>query len=244
MSAAQIVTLSCFRFRGAAAKCWAFSQMQFARRPLRDTPGIGFHKLFGTGTRLSFHPYPNFAVYAILAVWDSLDAAREELPRGVFARYQERAREHATLYLQPVRSSGRWDRGEPFRTAGDGGALPRPLAVLTRATLKKRHLRPFWRSVPDISAMLDDRPGLLFKLGMGEIPLLHQVTFSVWTDDASMKAFAYRSGAHRDAIRAVRRYGWFYEELFARFAVLDCEGRWEGRPLALLSSVDETADAA
>jgi spheroidene monooxygenase len=72
----------------------------------------------------------------------------------------------------------------------------------------------------------------MFKIGMGEVPLIHQVTFSIWPDTASMAAFA-RKGAHADAIRAVRDEGWFNEELYARFRVIRTQGTWGGRdPLA------------
>ena len=72
----------------------------------------------------------------------------------------------------------------------------------------------------------------MFKIGIGEVPLLHQVTFSVWPDTASMAAFA-RRGPHAEAIRAVRDEGWFNEELYARFRLTGTAGTWQGRdPLA------------
>jgi hypothetical protein len=59
------------------------------------------------------------------------------------------------------------------------------------------------------------------------------VTFSVWRDMAAMRAFAYRGEGHRAAIAAVRAGDWFAEELYARFAVVAAEGRWNGGdPLA------------
>ena len=68
---------------------------------------------------------------------------------------------------------------------------------------------------------------MLFKIGIGEVPWLHQVTFSIWPDATRMDAFA-RTGPHAEAIRAVRRDGWFREELYARFALLGEEGTWGG----------------
>ena len=50
---------------------------------------------------------------------------------------------------------------------------------------------------------------MLFKIGIGEVPLLQQVTFSIWPDTASMAAFARADGPHARAIRAVREGGWF-----------------------------------
>jgi spheroidene monooxygenase len=67
-----------------------------------------------------------------------------------------------------------------------------------------------------------------FKIGIGEVPLLHQVTFSIWPDTASMAAFARADGPHAQAIRAVREGQWFSEELYARFRILGDLGSWGG----------------
>ena len=78
----------------------------------------------------------------------------------------------------------------------------------------------FWRRVPDIGRMIGADPNVLFKIGIGEVPLLHQVTFSIWPDAASMAAFRPRiDGPHAAAIRAVRAGDWFREELYARFRI-------------------------
>jgi hypothetical protein len=74
-------------------------------------------------------------------------------------------------------------------------------------------------------------PNVLFKIGIGEVPLLHQITFSIWPDGASMARFARGDGPHGRAIKAVREEGWFTDELYARFRVLGVEGRWNGAEL-------------
>ena len=78
-----------------------------------------------------------------------------------------------------------------------------------------------------------NEPGLIFKLGMGEIPWVQQVTFSIWRDAKDMRKFAYRSGAHADAIRLAREGKWFKEDLFARFRIVASEGTWAGQKLSL-----------
>jgi len=103
-----------------------------------------------------------------------------------------------------------------------------PLAALTRATVRPRAALRFWRRVPDISRMIGDDPNVAFKIGIGEVPLLHQVTFSIWPDAASMNEFARHSGPHARAIEAVRRGDWFREELYARFQVIGAHGTWNG----------------
>jgi len=229
----RIATFSCYRFAGARSMAWAFAQMQFAKAPLRRVPGIGFAKLFGSGTGESFHPVPNPQVYAIMATWPSLEQAKAQLAEcAVFARYRDRAAESLTVYLGAEQASGLWDGVEPF-AARKSEAKARPIGVLTRATIRTRRVFEFWRSVPNISESIASSDGVLFKLGVGEIPWLHQVTFSIWRDPKAISAFAYQSGPHREAIKHARARGWFKEELFARFSILDCEGRWDGAPIPL-----------
>lgn len=229
----QAVSISFFRFEGVAARLWAFGQMQFARAPLKRLADIGFFKLFGTGTGEGFTPVPNFGVYAILATWPSLAVARRTVAAAdVFERYRRHAAESFTIYLSAVSSRGQWDGGSPFAINSEAAA-PDTIAVLTRATVKKRFLYSFWSQTPDISGTVREQTHLRFKMGMGEVPWLQQVTFSVWDDAEAMKAFAYSSQSHGEAVRRVRQNGWFHEELYARFRVLAAEGTWGGRaPLA------------
>lgn len=226
----QAVALCIHRFDGLADRLWAFGQMQFARPKLAALPGLGFSKLFGTGTGEGFTPVPNLGVYAVLTTWPDLDTARQRVAEGrVFRDYRAHAAEHCTLYLSAISSRGRWDGGEPF--AVETGAAGRLVAVLTRATVRLRHLVRFWSETPDISGTVRAQDHLLFKIGMGEVPWVQQVTFSVWDDAEAMKAFAYRSASHGEAVRRVREGGWFREELYARFRVLGSDGTWNGRPV-------------
>ena len=104
-----MTSISFFRFEGLRQKLWAFSQMQSARRPLGAVPGIGFHKLLGTGSREGFHPFPNFSVYAILATWPSVDEGRARIAdNAVFTRYRKHSLESWTVYLGATQSRGRW----------------------------------------------------------------------------------------------------------------------------------------
>ncbi|MFN8830394.1 MAG: spheroidene monooxygenase [Labrys sp. (in: a-proteobacteria)] len=239
----QAISLSVFRFDGFFPRMWAFSQMGLARAPLRRMTGIGFFKLFGTGSGEGFTPIPNLGVYAILATWPSLAEARAAVEEGrVFRRYRQHASEHCTVYLSAITSRGAWDGAPPF-AVGKDPAPTGPIAVLTRATVKRRHLIGFWRHTPDISATVRDQDHLLFKIGLGEVPWLQQVTFSIWDDAEAMKAFAYRSAAHATAIRHVREGGYFKEELYARFRVLASDGRWQGHAV-LPTPGEEPARAA
>lgn len=225
----KAVSLSFFRFEGPGSKLWALAQMQFARRPLRAVPDIGFHKLLGSGTGEGFNPFPNFSVYAILAAWPSLDVAQARIAESaVYRRYRDHAAEDWSVFLAATQSRGRWDGAAPFTVMPVGPVSQAgPIAVLTRASVKPRYALSFWRRVPNISTTIRDQRQLLFKIGLGEVPWLHQVTFSIWRDQGAMEEFAYR-GFHAEAIARVRAGGWFSEELFARFSVLDAQGQWDG----------------
>lgn len=230
----QTVSLSFFRFAGPFARIWALTMMGGARLPLSRTPDIGFWKLCGSGTGEGFTPVPNTAVYAILATWPDAETARARTQSGVFARYQKRAAENWTVFLQTQTARGEWSGQTPF-TAGKTDSAG-PLAALTRATIKPHIAARFWRRVPNISEVIGQDPNVTFKIGIGEMPLLHQVTFSIWPSQKAMDGFA-RTGPHAEAIRAVRDEGWFREELYARFAVHSDRGTWNGTsPLAKLEA--------
>ncbi|MBV9098870.1 MAG: spheroidene monooxygenase [Frankiaceae bacterium] len=127
----------------------------------------------------------------------------------------------ATLHLRPVASRGRWDGVDPFPDSagevGDG-----PVAVLTRATLRARHLRRFYADVPAVAAEVGSRPVLAF--GFGEAPVLRQGTFSIWESAPALAAFHRDARAHTAAMRRTPRIGWYAEELFARLAVVQMSG--------------------
>ncbi|MBS1302278.1 spheroidene monooxygenase [Loktanella sp. SALINAS62] len=221
----QTVSLTLYRFVGLRARFWALGQMALARRPLSRVAGIGFWKLCGAGVGHGFSPTLNPDTIAILATWDNAAQARQQTQdAAVFRRYAARAAESYTVFLRPTSARGQWSGVAPFVT---GAATDGPLAALTRATIRPSVLRRFWNRVPRLDALIGRDPNVTFKIGIGEIPMLHQVTFSVWPDQDAMNAFA-RTGPHADAILAVRSEGWFSEELYARFSVLSDRGTWGG----------------
>ena len=223
----QTVSLSFFRFSSVTDRLWAFAMMGAGRFAMPRVPGIGFWKLCGSGTGEGFTPLPNTAVYAILATWpDEETARRQTADAGIYRRYRRRAAEDWTVFLTPTSARGVWSGIEPFTVTE--APCPGPLAALTRATVKPSIALKFWRKVPDISAMIGSDRNVAFKIGIGEVPLLHQVTFSIWPDTNSMAEFARADGPHAQAIRAVREGNWFREELYARFRVLGDAGSWQG----------------
>jgi hypothetical protein len=152
--------------------------------------------------------------------------------------------------LRLIHSRGRWAGVEPFgapttaqtattttqtaptapetaptttQTAATAPQSDGPILALTRARLKAGKAVTFWRAVPPVAnALNDDRP--LAAFGIGEAPIGWQGTVSVWRNAADLAAFAYRHPEHRAAIIRTSTEGWYAEELFARFAVLDVAG--------------------
>ncbi|WP_350339462.1 spheroidene monooxygenase [Paragemmobacter kunshanensis] len=240
----SVTSLSLFRFNGLLPRLWVIGQMGAARLALRREHRALFWKLCGSGTGEGFTPRPNWGVWAIVAVWPDEATARAAVAESpVWRRWRARATEAWTVFLDPLSARGRWAGVNPFLPeAATPGEQRGPLAALTRATVKPARALRFWDRVPSISAVIGRDPNVAFKIGIGEVPLLHQVTFSIWPDTASMAAFARGDGPHARAIRAVRDGNWFNEELYARFRLLGSTGCWNGSdPIASLGAQEPSA---
>ncbi|MDP5344904.1 MAG: spheroidene monooxygenase [Paracoccaceae bacterium] len=242
----QTVSLSLFHFPKPLSRLWVLGQMALARWDLQALDQAQFWKLCGSGTGEGFTPRPNTAVWAILAAWATPAVAKEQVADAkVYARWRAHAAESYTIFLEPASARGAWGGVAPFHPQG---SLPDgPVAALTRARVRPARMLKFWQRVPDISSVIGADPNVIFKIGIGEVPLVQQITFSIWPDTASMAHFARGDGPHGRAIRAVRDGNWFAEELYARFRLTGTTGTWGGRdPLAphLTNRQDQDKDAA
>ena len=206
----------------------ALGRMAADRRPLRRTPGLLFGKLLGTGDGRTFtvrDADPRH--WGVLACWASAaDAAAFE--DGPVARAWARiADERLRVAMRPLASRGAWSGRAPF---GDPVPAPHdgPVAAVTRARIAPRRLVTFWRAVPPVSADLRRVAGLRLAVGIGEAPVGLQGTFSMWDSAAALTDFAHRRTPHAAVVRRTAELGWYAEELFARFAVLDVDGTLAG----------------
>jgi spheroidene monooxygenase len=227
----QTVSLSVFRFDAPPHGCGRSGRWALARPATSGaTAEGGLLEALRLGPRGRFTPGTDGSVWAILATWPDADTARDRIAnaRSTAAGAPMRPKS-ATLFLAPASARGRWSGREPFEV--EDRTLSGPVAALTRATIRRRRLVKFWTEACRTSREIDADPNVLFKIGIGEVPFLHQVTFSVWPDTASMADFARRRPARR-AIRAVREEGWFTEELYARFRVIDARGTGKGQTLS------------
>jgi hypothetical protein len=107
-----------------------------------------------------------------------------------------------------------------------------PMAVITRATIKPRYLLRFWRRVAPVARSLQSYPERRLSVGIGEWPIVQQATFSIWENQDAMIDFAYKNPVHAAVVKMNREEGWFDEELFARFSILQIQGNWKSDDLS------------
>lgn len=224
----MFTTLTLFTLR-PGQQYWGLTQMGTSPRLLQKLPGLRFFQLLGSGAANGFGFLPNLDRYGLLAVWETEAAATaffEEHP--LWASYEQRSRETWRAALVPLRSHGLWDGSNPFDYEEVSAEGPGPVAVLTRASIRLRRAPRFWRYVEPTSRAVVGADGLRLAIGLGELPLVRQATFSVWDSVAAMQHYAYRDTQHREVIQLTRREGWYSEELFARFRVLSSQGTVDG----------------
>lgn len=223
----QVTTITFFRYKTVRNKLWAFGMMQFAHGPLKKVKGLQKYKLMGSG-KDGFSPFADWSVYALLQIWQHEEAANDFFGTAeLIKRYLKNSDERCTLYLKNIKSKGAWSGKNPFvesKTINDDNPY---IAVITRATIKKRLLFKFWNYVPTSQKPLEHNNGLIYTKGIGEVPFLQMATFSIWKDKDSLMQFAYNSREHADAIKRTKQLDWYSEELFSRFQPYKCIGAWE-----------------
>ena len=214
---------------------WGLAQMGTSPPALQRVPGLRFFKLLGSGANNGFGLWPNLDRYGFMAVWDDA-AAAERFFAGhpLWARYQRRSAELWTVQLAPLKAHGLWDGKTPFAYPLAQAPIENaPVAVLTRASIRLRKTPRFWQFVEPTSAALADAVGVRAAIGLGELPIVRQATFSVWESAQAMQEYAYRDVRHREVIKLTRSEQWYGEEMFARFQVLASHGTLDGQdPLA------------
>jgi hypothetical protein len=223
----MVVTFHLWRVRRTALHRAAW-HIAVDRWALRRAPGVQFARLLGTAS--GFRPRDADPTrWAVLATWPDEATAGAFESSTFIRRWDAMSSERWQTRLVPIASRGRWSGQDPFTVSGS--AAPGPVAALTRARLKPLRTRRFRHSVPAVAADLHGRDGLRLALGVGEWPVGLQGTFSLWDSADALRQFAYHGAAHRDVLRRTPVEGWYGEELFTRFAVLQASGTVDGRVL-------------
>jgi heme-degrading monooxygenase HmoA len=228
----MIVSLTIVRYRKAFVP-FALLAMAVHRLPMWLQDGCSFWKLLGSGRNGTFDLQPDWQQWGLLAVWDDQVAYERFTKTSLVSKWWKLlATETWTLLLEPMQSHGKWDGKEPFGK-GNTSLNNGPVAVLTRATIKMSRLKNFWSHVDDVANLMVGAPGYITSIGIGEAPVYRQATISVWESREAMKAFAYGSREHAEVIKKTRSEGWYSEELFARFSIIQSSGTIHGKdPLA------------
>ncbi|MEL6658127.1 MAG: hypothetical protein AAFR36_16835 [Bacteroidota bacterium] len=239
----EVVTMSLFKYSGSSNRWWAFRQMGFQPPSLFTTPGLKQAKLLGSGAGNGFSIWPNFGVYALLAIWENEAAAKTFFANDQWwADNRARTTECYTVYMRAAVVHGEWGGEQPFELATEYD-MATPVAVITRATIKLRHIPGFWRFVPTVSKKVKGKPGQRMSIGVGEWPLFMQATFSIWDSSKAMMDYAYNNPYHREVIQKTRELGWYKEELFARFLPYAEEGSWSDQQSFINSASPSPASA-
>ena len=151
----------------------------------------------------------------------------------LFLNSISKANEFVTFHLKTATSHGEWNKQEPFK-GEEKLDTHKPIAVITRATIKPSKAYLFWRYAPAAAKSTENYKEKLFGVGIGETPIIEQATFSVWESVEAMKNFAYSNHHHSVVVQKTRELQWYSEELFARFNILNVEGTIRFKNLDLL----------
>ena len=180
-------------------------------------------------------------VWCAVGLYYESDAARTALhSRERFMPFLAGAIESWHAVLMPVAHKGECnhlDRDHPGRLFDVGRADPGGVCmVITTAgfifgpELKIERVIDFRRNVDATNEWMAKANGCL----VSQVFTPHTVgddgfTMSIWSDDVSMLAAAYRAGFHRSQIDRHKAENVFDRSSFTRFRVVDSCGLWNGQ---------------
>jgi spheroidene monooxygenase len=211
---------------------WGWMRLVAGATPYKNVPGLTMVKVMGSGHGGGFSLRPSATHQGLICTFTQLDLALEFLQSPAVLAYRSRARECWAGVLSVQSARGHWDKqawqASSAQAMGVHAQAQGPFAVLTRASIMPTKAMAFWRYAPAAQAELNQAPGCLLAMGLGEAPVLRQCTFSLWKDTESMVHYAHQ-GAHMRAIAAAQKHGFFTESMFVRMQVLHMRGLWGGR---------------
>lgn len=202
-------------------------------RPRLDrVDGLHFWRLLGTGRGSNTGPGADLHRSALFAVWDDEADLDRFLESHRIARRWNRAAESWHVRLKALGSHGLWRGIDPLEGM-ERGSRDGPVAVVTRADVRRSAGKAFGEAAREVDVELHSAPGLIDVVGIGEAPIGRLATFSLWESAQAVRTFAYSMPRHQQVIEQTRDGDWYSEEMFARFEPYAATGEWNGRdPLA------------
>lgn len=224
MGSAEKVTVAYFFTIERKSIPFAFISMAIDRIRTRKFTGISFSKLLGTGTGRTFTPSDaDLTRWGMVVVVDK-NRIDDFDSSSIVNNWRKRATSEFRAVLSPLSSHGMWAKQNPFDFPVPLSSPGAQIAAITRARIKWHKNFRFWGAVPPVVTDLHNSPGLITAIGIGEAPIGLQGTFSLWESASALRHFAYKELAHQVAIKQTEEIGWYSEELFARFEVLELRG--------------------
>ncbi len=224
MKSVENVTVAYFFTIESKSIPFAFLSMALDRVRSRKFTGISFSKLLGTGSGKTFTPTDaDLSRWGMIVVIER-DRLEEFDNSSIVVNWRKRATSEFRVVLSPISSHGLWAKVNPFDFTKPISSPDVQIVAITRARIKWQKNFTFWGAVPPVVTDLHNSPGLIAAIGIGEAPIGLQGTFSLWASAGALRDFAYKGQAHQVAIAQTEKIGWYSEELFARFEVLDIRG--------------------
>lgn len=209
-------------------KAWSLLQLARGSGRWGSTPGLSFVKVLGSGFEGGFGIRPSWDRQGLFLVFDQVTNAEHFLSADPgFTQIRQRSVETLIATLEPFSMRGRWS-GQSLPSEGTRPGKGEPIVAITRASIRLASARRFWSRAPESQHSLENAEGCWLAAGLGEAPLLRQMTFSIWETEHHMALFA-RQGAHQAAIAAARAESYFSESMFARYRLLGLQGSFNGK---------------
>ncbi len=213
---------------------WGWMRLVQGAAAFKDTPGLLFTKVMGSGHEGGFVLRPSPTHQGLVCMFENAEQADQFIDSAAVKAYAERAKSIFVSALAVTSARGSWDGrawdATPPERLGkylDMDTQAAGMAALTRASIRPAKAVAFWRYAPAAQDDLKNAPGCELAMGLGEAPLVRQCTFSVWKDTPSMVDYAH-TGAHQQAIAAAYKNDFFSESMFVRMRVLRRQGQWSG----------------
>jgi hypothetical protein len=205
-----------------------FLSMALFHFPLFFKKNIRFYKLMGTGKNGSFDIVPDLSQWSIILFFNKAefpDQEIQQLSKALLGNFilswlKLFNTSNKFLLLEPYAGHGSWDGNSFVQNRKSEMTVEGRIGVLTRASIRLNRLAAFWKAVPSTSKDMDKNDGFVYSIGIGEIPLIKQATFSIWESETQMKNYAYKMRAHQEVIKITRAERWYSEEMFLRFKII------------------------